>query len=370
MGQTLATSQWYVYGRKHFRQPGYSRHVKEYYGATTSSSSTRSSGVGSGTTTPPVQLRADIGKDVEGADGVDLKDKVIVVTGANSGLGKEMATYASAKGAKLYMICRSKERAEKARDEIVNLTSNDNIKVVLADVGELEQVRSAAKEIQSQESNIDCLVCNAGVLLNEKQMTCEGNESTIASHLIGGSYLLTKLLLPQLKAVSSSTCTTGSSNNDVSRVIYVTSGGMLLTKFPSWDIATNQSPNAKYDGTMAYAYAKRGQVLLAEEMTKLYPEIKFVSAHPGWVDTKAVDDAFGSGKKVLEPMRSTWEGAEGITWLMGVSSDKIESGGFYLDRKVQEKHIAGPFMSDGSYTKNTDVEVQEFMDKLKEVCGI
>lgn len=138
-------------------------------------------------------------------------------------------------------------------------------------------MRSAAKEIQSQESNIDCLVCNAGVLLNEKQMTCEGNESTIASHLIGGSYLLTKLLLPQLKAVSS----TSSSNNDVSRVIYVTSGGMLLTKFPSWDIATTQSPNAKYDGTMAYAYAKRGQVLLAEEMTKLCPEIKFVSVHPG-----------------------------------------------------------------------------------------
>ena len=83
-----------------------------------------------------------------------------------------------------------------------------------------------------------------------------------------------------------------------------------------------------------------------------------------------MDDAFGSGKKVLEPMRSTWEGAEGITWLMGVSGDKIESGGFYLDRKVQQKHIAGPIMSEGSHTKNTDVEVQEFMNKLKEVCGI
>ena len=70
MGQTLATSQWYVYGRKHFRQTGYSRHVQEYYGATTSS-----------TTTPSVQLRPDIGRDAEGADGVDLTDKVIVVTG-------------------------------------------------------------------------------------------------------------------------------------------------------------------------------------------------------------------------------------------------------------------------------------------------
>ena len=50
---------------------------------------------------------------------------------ANSGLGKEMATYASAKGAKLYMICRSKDRAEQARQEIVSKTANENVKVIL-----------------------------------------------------------------------------------------------------------------------------------------------------------------------------------------------------------------------------------------------
>jgi dehydrogenase/reductase SDR family protein 12 len=59
---------------------------------------------------------------------------VIIVTGANSGIGKEVATYAAAKGAKLYMLCRSKERAEKARDEIMKLTSNKDIKVVLVSV--------------------------------------------------------------------------------------------------------------------------------------------------------------------------------------------------------------------------------------------
>lgn len=50
---------------------------------------------------------------------------------ANSGLGKEITTYAAAKGANVYMICRSKERAEEARDEIVKLTANDNVKIVL-----------------------------------------------------------------------------------------------------------------------------------------------------------------------------------------------------------------------------------------------
>ena len=77
MGQTLATSQWFMHGRKHFRQSGYSHHVQEYYGGTAAT--------GSGTTTHTpsvsVQLRADIGRDVEGADSVDLTDKVVVVTG-------------------------------------------------------------------------------------------------------------------------------------------------------------------------------------------------------------------------------------------------------------------------------------------------
>ena len=57
--------------------------------------------------------------------------KVVVITGANSGVGKEVATYAASKGAKLYMICRSEGRAKTARDEIAKATSNNDIKIIL-----------------------------------------------------------------------------------------------------------------------------------------------------------------------------------------------------------------------------------------------
>jgi len=169
------------------------------------------------------------------------------------------------------------------------------------DTGELSQVRNAARELDS-EPKIHCLVCNAGALYNDKRMTSEGNEATISSHLFGGSYLLTKLLLPklQLPLQTNNNNNNGESDSDSnsSRVIYVSSGGMYNTKFPSWEEATNTAPNQKYDGVMAYAYAKRGQILLAEEFAKLHPSVKFVSCHPGWVDTVGVDEAFGSGKKV------------------------------------------------------------------------
>lgn len=195
-------------------------------------------------------------------------------------------------------------------------------------------------------------------MTNDKRFTSDGTEATISSHLIGGSYLLSKLLLPNLKNASST-----------SRVIYVSSGGMLTTKFPKWDEATNTAPNQKYDGVMAYAYAKRGQILLAEQFAKLHPEVKFVSCHPGWVDTIGVEEAFGSQKKLFSPLRSKWEGAEGIAWLMSTDGDNLKSGGFYLDRKVQPKHISGCFMTEGSFTKNSDEEIHEFMEKL-EVVGM
>jgi dehydrogenase/reductase SDR family protein 12 len=285
-----------------------------------------------------------------------MEGKVIVVTGANSGIGKEIATYAASKNATVYMLCRSKDRAEAAKNEIVEVTSNANVKVLLADVGETSQVKRAAEELQSAESRIDCLVCNAGVLLNDKTCNSEGVEVTFASHFLGGSYLLGSLLYPQLQAAGKG-----------ARVVFVSSGGMYNSKFPKWDVATSQT---SYDGNLAYSYAKRGQVLLAERWARDRPDVCWVSCHPGWTNTPAVDLAYGENKKYLEPMRSIWEGAEGITWLMSTNVNNLKSGEFYLDRYPQRKHIAGVFMTDGSFTKNTEAEVDDMMERLKEAAGL
>eukprot|EP00980_Cylindrotheca_fusiformis_P023822 scaffold11032_cov122-Cylindrotheca_fusiformis.AAC.23 len=337
MGQGISSTQFYLFGRKHCTQTGYLKRIKEYV--------------------DPVQAAAAIKVNDDGADGVDMRGKVVLVTGANSGMGKEVATYAAAKGAKVYMLCRSKERAEKARDEITKATSSDKVNVLLADMAELSQVRSLVKEFQKKESKVDVLVCNAGALFNDRRESSEGIEMTFACHLLGGSYLLSQLLLPQLVAA------------DDGRVVFVSSGGMYNTKFPSWDIATNESKK-KYNGQFAYAYAKRGQVLLAEEFTKSIPEVTWVSAHPGWVSTPAVDAAYGDKAKYLQPMRTTWEGAEGISWLTAAEPSKLQGGEFYLDRKPQPKHLAGPFMTEGSYTKNSQEEIDEMMKNLKSAAGL
>lgn len=340
MGQAITSTQFYVFGKKHSTQTGYYRHIKNYAKQF------------------PVQKKAEIVRGAEGADGVDMGGKVVIVTGANSGIGKEISTYAAAKGAKVYLLCRSSERAEAARTEIMEKTSNDKIHILLADTSELAQVKKAVQDFQSKEEKLDCLVCNAGALLNDRKESSEGNEVVATSHLIGGSYLLSTLLLPQLKAAG-----------DESRVITVTSGGLYNTKFPSWSKFMSLDDNAsKYDGNMAYSYAKRGQLLLAERYTVEQPQITWLTAHPGWTKTAAVAEAFGDQAKYLEPMRTTWEGAEGITWLMSTPREYLTSGALYLDRKTQPKHISGPFMSKGSFTKNSSKDVDDMMSNLKFIC--
>lgn len=217
----------------------------------------------------------------------------------------------------------------------------------------MDSVRKAVKELQGKETKVDALVCNGGVLLNDKRMSKEGNEVTFASHLLGGSYLLSQLLLPQFDVAEDP------------RIVFVSSGGMYTTPFPDWPTATSsEGTTHEYNGNLAYAYAKRGQVLLAEEYTKLYPRIKTVSCHPGWTNTPAVDLAYGESKKYLEPMRTTWQGAEGIGWLIGAKGDDLEGGAFYLDRKPQRKHLGVT-----SYTKNTEKDVEDMMANLKKAAG-
>lgn len=337
--QGITTSQFFLWGKKSFTQTGYYNHVKSY--------------------SHPVQNDAIV--PAAESDGVDLTGKTILVTGANSGIGKEIATYAAAKNAHVYMLCRNAERAESAKSDIVSQTKNSKVKVLLGDVSEPSHIERIVNEFKDQE--LDVLVCNAGALFNERRVNSEGKEATLMSHLVCGSYQLTKLLLPKLKQ--------SAANGGEARVIYVSSGGMYNSKFPSWDQAASMGEfECKYDGNFAYTYAKRGQVLLAESFTKLFPDIVFVSCHPGWTATVGVEAAYGDDAKYLNPLRTTWEGSEGICWLVGTQKSNLKSGEFYLDREVQRKHIGGLFMSEGSFTKNSEAEVDALLKRLEEEVGV
>lgn len=277
MGQTITTTQFYLKGRRQSTLTGYLRHKGKY--------------------TEPVQGAVVVNGNEDGlTDGFDMSAKVVVITGANSGIGFDLATYAAGKNAKVYMFCRSEERGEAARKKISQRTGSDKVEVIQCDVSLKKSVQRAVEEFKAKEHRLDALICNAGVLLNERTETPEGWETTFASHLLFGSYMLGSLLMPQV-------------DPDEGRIIFVSSGGMYNTKFPTWTKATSTGDAmSSYSGNMAYSFAKRGQVLLAERWASLNPKgPKVVSCHPGWVDTPAVEEAYGDQKKFLEPMRNPWQ---------------------------------------------------------------
>jgi dehydrogenase/reductase SDR family protein 12 len=330
-GQFAASTQFYLYGKKHFTATGYERHAREYE--------------------QPDCL----------TETLDISDRVFLITGGNAGIGREMVKFLASHGASVYLVGRSRARAEAAVAEIAAECSSARMYVLEGDVGLEADVRRCWSEFVEHSTStrgavrLDGLVCNAGALNNEKELTAEGLEATFASHLLFGTYLLGSLAMPILQSTPQS------------RFIAVSSGGMYNSAFPSWDVAssTSSDPDVKYNGQSAYIYAKRGQVMLCEQWATKFPEVKVVSAHPGWTKTAAVERAFGDGQKYLEPQRTTWQGAEGIVWLCVAPAAKIESGSFYLDRKPQVKHIAGPFFTEGSFTKNSVQETDAMMEQLE-----
>ena len=289
---------------------------------------------------------------------LNLEDRVFLVTGANSGIGRELTQFLVSKNATVYMVCRNPERGEKAREEILAATNAKSLYLLLADVSLEEDVRNLwanflkhqQEELGLRDPVLHGLVCNAGALLNEFTLTKEGVETTFAAHLLFGTYLLGTLAMEVLKSTEDS------------RLVVISSGGMYNTAFPDWNIVTCRKGN--YDGQFAYARAKRGQVLLCERWAEQYEQVKVVTCHPGWVDTPGVDAAYGNKKSYLEPLRSLWEGTEGIAWLCVAPSNQLESGGFYLDRTPRVKHIAGPVMTEGFFTKNSREQVDYMMNQL------
>jgi nucleoside-diphosphate-sugar epimerase len=254
----------------------------------------------------------------------DLRGKTIVITGPTSGLGEQVARQLAPTGANLVLVARNEEKCARVIDEIAPLCTGNTPVFVRAEMGDLESVRSACAAIQQQFTQIDVLIHNAGALLNTRQMSPQGIEQTVASHVVG-PFLMTTLLLPLLNG---------------GRVVTVSSGGMYSSGLPAFDKGeTLEMPTHKYGGSKQYAIAKRAQVTLTEMWAAREPRTEFVSMHPGWADTPGVQESIPGFRRVTAPiLRSASEGADTIAWLAAVSPLPKASGTFWSDREVRPTH--------------------------------
>ncbi len=260
--------------------------------------------------------------DVVGATPTRLSDRVVLVTGATSGLGRAVARRLARLGATVVVTGRDAERTRQARAELVAETANPAIHDVPADLGHLDQVVALAERVSHDHPRLDALIHNAGALVHDHQRTPDGLELTTQTHVVA-PFLLTRLLLDRLAATADS------------RVVTVTSGGLYTRGLG--DLATGIDPDpAHFDGVVAYARAKRAQVVLTREWARRAgaPAVAFHAVHPGWVDTPGLAAALpGFHRRMARWLRTPDQGGDTIAWL-AVSPDAgpAPGGHLWLDR--------------------------------------
>ena len=191
-----------------------------------------------------------------------------MITGANSGIGKETARELSRMGATIIMVCRNEEKAKNALEEIKKDTKNDKIDLFIADLEKPETIKSMAQRFKEKYNQLDVLVNNAGLILLKHQLNEQGIERTLAINHIG-HFILTGLLLDLLKASAPS------------RIINISSGGHTMAKLNFDDLMLEK----KFSPTRAYGNSKLANLLFTYELAKRLEgsDVTVNAVHPGWV---------------------------------------------------------------------------------------
>ena len=249
-----------------------------------------------------------------------MAGKVVLVTGATSGLGLATAVGVARLGATVRFVARNAERAEKARATMVEAVPGSDVEFLLADMSRLADVRSLAEAFLLAHDRLDVLVHNAGALTARRTVTDDGIEVTVATQLVA-PFLLSGLLLERLQAAAPS------------RIIQVSSGGMYTQRF---DLSSLEMGPDEYDGTVAYAKVKRAQLVLMHEWVRRLngSGVMVHAMHPGWADTPGIRDSLPGFAKVMGPvLRTPEQGADTAVWLAAASEPGLSTGMFWLDRR-------------------------------------
>ncbi len=184
-----------------------------------------------------------------------MDGKVVLVTGASSGLGLAAAEGFARLGATVHLLARDERRGELAREQIAAQSGNGEVQLDLCDLADLDSVRRYAQRLHAQTPRLDVLVNNAGALPHERTVSADGIELTFATNVVG-PFLLTNLLVESLAA------------SDPGRIVNVSSGGMYTQRVHLDDL---QMARERFDGATAYARSKRAEAMLTEEWARRLP---------------------------------------------------------------------------------------------------
>lgn len=251
-----------------------------------------------------------------------MNQKVVFITGANSGIGKAIALRLSREGAHVIMVCRNPEKGEAARVAVARESGDHKVDLMIADLSSIEDTIRLANQVLDNYDGLDVLINNAGVILPNRKETVDGLETQFAVNYLA-PFILSSLLKPLLI-------------NRRGRIIHVSSGAHKIGKFNFLDLQLKRG----YSAFKAYSQSKLALTMLTMMQAEAYKDsgVTVNCLHPGAVATNiSVDRASGARVQLMKWLSlfflSPEDGAETAIFLAKSHVVDNESGGYYYKSK-------------------------------------
>ncbi|MDP5272544.1 SDR family oxidoreductase [Chengkuizengella axinellae] len=247
-----------------------------------------------------------------------MNGKIVLITGANAGMGLATTIEIAKKGATVIMMCRNKQRGEEALKTAIEQSGSTNIKMMICDLGSLESIHSFINQFKEKYNHLDILINNAGVMTLKREVTRDGFEMQLGvNHL--GHFLLTNLLIALLK------------NAEEARIINVSSGAHKVGKIHFQDPFLTK----RFGLMKGYAQSKLANILFTKELSRKLKNTNITvnALHPGAVATSiGVNRKTGFGKSFMKLMK-----------LFFLSPEEGASTAIYLATNDEVRHITGEY---------------------------
>lgn len=258
-----------------------------------------------------------------------MQERVCLVTGASNGIGKAAAIKLAKMGASLVLLCRDRDLGETAMAEISLRSGNDDIDLLLADLGSLRQVREAAAAFLDSGRPLHVLVNNAGAIHMEFGVTEDGIETTFAvNHL--GHFLLTNMLLGRMR------------ESGPARIVNVSSEAHKIGYGDGRIAFDDLMGERQYGGWKAYGQSKLANILFTRELARRLnaAEVTANALHPGVVASQFGRNNRTGWMPYLQALyrpfcRSNEKGADTAVWLAATPEIEGVTGKYFKDRKIR-----------------------------------
>ena len=256
-----------------------------------------------------------------------MSSKVYVITGATSGIGKELATQLARTGEIVVIVARDPDRGNKVQQEISRKTQNWNIDLQLCDLSNMSSVNNLASVVKLKYNTIHALVNNAGLYTRKRETTVDGYEKMFAANHLG-PFLLTNLLMDALIAGGSG------------RILNITAPSTTPLNFD------DLQGEKRFNSLMAFGATKMANLLFTLELARRLEgtNVTVNAVHPGLVRSRLM-------RQAMAPLRL-------LTWLFSSPPEKGVNNLVQLITAPEFETISGKFLHNGK-----EIDIPAFAQK-------